>query len=323
MTAYSRRLLAPTTHVLARVALVVALVLGLPAAAGAAIPVTFESLPVGTTLDTEFAADGIVFRGRASSRRSSRTSVRAPPPGRRSPCRSASDASSRTTLFAECCPAAARRSAVRAGIDSPVPQTVGVVLEALDTNGFVIGTSPTTTLTSTDFRQTMTVDPPGTDNIFQFRIRTTDTAGAPIGIDDVTYTGGGTAAPDVSVSISNFDLRLLAGNTLDVPVTVTRFNESNGDVTMDTVGLPVGVTATFTPAVLSGTTTTTTMHLAASAIVATSPSPVPLTIRANPAGALIGPGAAQRRREPRGRSPVHGRAADRVDRGARRAVPRP
>ncbi len=288
MTAISRRPHARTPRFLVRVALLAAMTLAAPAVAGAAIPLTFDGLATGTGLSTQFAADGIVFTSAGIT-----TPLVADVGARAS--------SGTKVAMSQCFGCEFQHHAirglltrsretftVRAGIDSPVLQTVGVVLEALDTNGFVIKATPAT-LDSANFRQTLTVDGPGTDDIFQFRLRTTDTAGAPIGIDDVTYTGGGTAAPDISVSVANPDLRLLAGNALDVPVTVSRFNDSSGDVTMDAVGLPGGVTATFTPAVLPGTTTATTMHLAASAGAGTSPLPFPLTIQATPAGALIGP----------------------------------
>jgi hypothetical protein len=278
-----------------RLVVALGLLLGLlaPTAAQASLPLTFDALANATAVSDQFAADGIVFVAPGATGLPLVKDVGAL-------------ASSGTKVAESQCFAcefvhhklraalSTTRSTVtlRAGVDGAANASVQVLVEALDTTGSTVIGTQTVTLTSNNFRTPITIDPPGDDNIAYFQLRTFNNGdqGWPIGIDDVTYTGSGTAVPDVSVSITSPDAKVLLGASVDVPVTVTRFNASNGAVALSATGLPFGVSASFTPATLTGTATAAVLHLTALTNAASSPLPVPVAVVATPAGALSGPG---------------------------------
>ncbi len=277
-------------------AIAVALCLVVPTAARAALPVTFDGLADGTVVQNQFASDGVVFIDSPAS-----TGL---PVVRDVGVKAASG----TNVAISTCFAcefvhnviigqlAVSRESVSMHVGfygGDTPFSGKVRLTALDTSRNPIGSPVEATVSSASVTTLMTINPPGTDNIAFFRLETfeSDVVGAAIAIDDVTFAGTGTSPPDISISTGSTDVRLLLGGTVDVPVTIARFNGSSGNVTMSASGLPAGVTATFSPPVVGATNTTTTMHLAATVGATASFTPVNLVVTATPADALVAPAA--------------------------------
>lgn len=260
--------------------------------ARAAVPIDFEGLAAATIVSTQFEGDGVVFLG--------------PPDSTGLPLVAdvgVQAGSGTKVAFSQCpgcefvhhvirarLPQTRDSVSARVGLQSGIAGTGPVTLNALDAGKAVIA-STTATVPFGDYGTVMTVDAPGTDAIAYLELRTSDAAvvGAPIGIDDVTYTGGGAGVPDVSVSTGTVNLQLLLGGAVDLPVTVSRLNGSSGDVAMSVAGLPPGVTGTFTPAVLSGGQSETTLRLEATTAAPDSLVPHDVTVTATPADALAGP----------------------------------
>ena len=273
--------------------LLVACALCWPGVARAALPITFDGLSNGTAVSNQFSSDGVVFVGQPES-----TGL---PVVKDVGALASSGGNVAISTCSGCefvenvirgqLSQTRETVSMRVGIDGMTDggTPIHVQLQALDAAKAPIATA-TVAISSSGFSTPMTVNPPGTDNIAYFDVRTTDGFGASIGIDDLSFAGAGTGAPDVSVSSGSTDVRLLLGGSVDVPVTVSRFNGSSGNVTLSAGGLPGGVTATFTPSVLTGTTTTATLHLAAAVNATASFTPVPLAITATPADSLVAPG---------------------------------
>ena len=69
--------------------------------------------------------------------------------------------------------------------------------------------------------------------------------GAKHGFDDLTFTYPDNALPDLSLSVRPGEATVVQGGFVDIPITVTRLNGSNGAFTLTASGLPQGVTAQF------------------------------------------------------------------------------
>jgi hypothetical protein len=271
---------------------IAALFVVVPASAGA-IPITFDGLPAGTEVSAQFAADGVVFL--PGPTHATGLPVVANVGGNASSQPMVADSQCIGCEFVPHSIAAqllTKRETVtlRTGIEgAPADPQVTIVLDALDAGFNVIATSQVTVTPGT-IHNLITVDGPGHDDVAYFRLSTLNNALGTIGMDDITYTGGGAGAPDVSLTVPASDVNLLKGLPRDIPVTITRFDGSNGDVTMSASGLPAGVTATFTPPVVTGPATTiATMHLTAGAAAALSNTPVTVTITGTPANVLVAP----------------------------------
>ncbi len=199
----------------AAIALAVCLVV--PTAARAALPVTFDGLSDGTIVSNQFAGDGVVFVDQPYS-----TGL---PVVRDVGARAASGTNVAVSTCFTCefvhnvieGQFAQTRATVSMHVGfEPADTPFGgkVRLSALDASRAVLG-SVEATVSSTSVTTPMTIDPPGTDNIAFFRLETFefDVVGASIAIDDLTFTGAGTAAPNLSVSSGSTDVRLLLGGT--------------------------------------------------------------------------------------------------------------
>src|SRR5262249_5178500 len=68
------------------------------------------------------------------------------------------------------------------------------------------------------------------------------------------------AQPDLKLNMQAAP-RVYAGQIADFVVSVTRFNGSDGDISLAIAGLPAGVTGSFVPTVLTGTSTDATLTL--------------------------------------------------------------
>lgn len=94
-----------------------------------------------------------------------------------------------------------------------------------------------------------------------------------------TNPGGSTAS--IAVSTTAATLSVAQAATGSAPITVARSTYS-GDVALTAEGLPAGITATFTPATLSGTATASTLELQVSGTAAVGTTTI--TVRARGTG---------------------------------------
>lgn len=90
-------------------------------------------------------------------------------------------------------------------------------------------------------------------------------------VDDLTFTPNPAAAPDFQLSLAaTFQkLSVVRGRSSTATVNLFRRNGSTGAVDLSMTGLPPGVTASFDPATLDGTTTSSTLTLTATPSAAT------------------------------------------------------
>ncbi|MDQ6612002.1 MAG: hypothetical protein M3Y64_06185 [Gemmatimonadota bacterium] len=120
-------------------------------------------------------------------------------------------------------------------------------------------------------------------------------AGASPGVSTLTVRGtasgaaSATASIQLTVGVAGINLSststavtAVRGGSATVPLTIDRVNSYAGAVTLIADGLPAGVTATFTPALLSGTVVASTLTLSAlsTAVVGTTA----ITVRATGSG---------------------------------------
>lgn len=87
--------------------------------------------------------------------------------------------------------------------------------------------------------------------------------------------------PIIAVSLSGGTLAVTQGSSQNLTLTLTR-TDFTGDVSLSATGLPNGVTATFTPATLTGSTLSSTLAIAAAADAA--PGTVTVTLHATGTG---------------------------------------
>lgn len=262
--------------------------LGVPAAASAALPVTFDGLTPGTNVSTQYAADGVTFLD--------------PPAPHELPyvAEVGAKANSGTRIAEPGCAACefddrqiliqlstlSQSASVRIGIDSTSAVTRPVKLTALNASQSVIATVDAN-VGSANFKTLLTVAQAGPDPIAFLRIESFD--GVVFGIDDVNFTPASTVIPDFAVQ-PHGPVTVRQGGSVSLPVDVLRFNGSNGNVTLGSVGLGGGVTASFSPAVVGGASTarsTMTINAAANAEVRTTAL---ATVRGLPASGAVGPG---------------------------------
>jgi hypothetical protein len=274
---------------IALIALVVA-----PASAHAALPITFEGFANGTQIDDEYtASDGVTFLADAGS-----TGL----PQAQDVGTKANSGS--VVALSQCSgcefvhnvikgrfATSQEAVSVRVGINSATPANATITLEALNFAGTSIG-STSAVASSADFKTLLSLDPAGTDNVVFFRVMTTigGEAGYQFGIDDVNAVDGGASAPDVALATASNNLRLRQGGSIDVPINLFRVNGSNGDVTLSALSLPTGVSASFTPNPVAGTSegpSTLTLSAANNATLVAADS---ITVRGTPADAFSGSG---------------------------------
>lgn len=105
------------------------------------------------------------------------------------------------------------------------------------------------------------------------------------GVEDTTIAVTVTViAPGIGLSVGQATASLAQGESASIPVTATRSGGYTGPIGLAAVGLPEGVTATFTPSTLQGEQLTATLTLSASLDVTLGTSTV--SVRAAGAGVL-------------------------------------
>lgn len=90
-----------------------------------------------------------------------------------------------------------------------------------------------------------------------------------VAIDDLTIvTSDAPQPPDFTLTNGVGVLDVLQGQSLDDPIRVNRVNGSNGNIAMSVSGLPTGMTGTFSPNPVPGTTGATTLTVTAAPLAA-------------------------------------------------------
>lgn len=72
-------------------------------------------------------------------------------------------------------------------------------------------------------------------------------------------------APGITLVIDSATAELIRGATVELEVALTRSGGAGADIVLDVTGLPASVSASFSPATLSGATLTSTLTLSAAA----------------------------------------------------------
>ena len=181
------------------------------------------------------------------------------------------------------------------GTDPPPQPTAQITLTAFDAAGGVIGSQSAVVTQQQPFTQFLSVSAPSAA-IAAFALSGPTWTGG-ISMDDITITrpdpapGDPPPPPDFSVTVPADPVSLPEGDAVEVPVSITRINGSNGDVTLAASGLPNGVSASFAPNPVPGTDAQATMTLTAAQGATATTNYSEMTITATPAP---GAGAAER-----------------------------
>ncbi len=179
---------------------------------------------------------------------------------------------------------------VRAGLFEPPNDPVTLHIEAYDANNVLVTTGAKVPLTTGAFTAQASVSRPAAD-IARFRVVIDSVGngkvGAQVGFDDLTLSYPQGSLPDVGLSTGPNTVAVQQGASVDVPLTISRINGSNGPLDLGATGLPLGVTAQFLPDPVPGTGSTATMRLTAAPDAPQSQLGIPqtVTITGDPLGA--------------------------------------
>lgn len=264
-----------------------------PALADVTNTLDFDALAVGTAIDTEYAAQGISFT----------TAV--PATGLPIATNVGGSAHSGSAVAQSSCfgcefvphtmkavlSTLASGVSLRAGIDADTcTWDVPLRLEARGADGSIVG-SQSLSVPASGYHTAMNVVT-GVANIASFTLRTTapGDAGCRFGIDDVSITGPDVPPPpDFSLDTTTGVAELRQGASTTVPITVNRFNGSNGNINFAVTGLPSGVSGAFAPNPLTGTGGATMLTLNATDTAPLVATPTTVGVAAAPAGGAVGP----------------------------------
>jgi len=170
---------------------------------------------------------------------------------------------------------------VYVGSFGPGSATSQVTLTAFDANGDVVGTDATAVTEGQPFTGQLSVSSLNT-NITAFQVEG-EVGYAYIAMDDVTIMRPDAAPPppDIALSVSSDPANVRQEDFVDVPLTITRLNGSNGNVSLSVSGLPPGMSASITPNPVPGTDSNATLRLGAGRDAPPSPY-AEITITATP-----------------------------------------
>ena len=116
-------------------------------------------------------------------------------------------------------------------------------------------------------------------------------------IDDLSFDSSISAPPSFTMSATHASRIIRQGSTASILLSILRFGNppSTGDINLSVLGLPSGVTATFSSNPISGSAAskqvTVALHAAPDAPVIDATKPVPVTITATPTSPSVGPAA--------------------------------
>jgi hypothetical protein len=287
--------------VLARARVIVALVAAFGAAApGAAVAatmttITFDDLPSGTPVSTQYDARGVDFANGfvgltvycypvivkvTSSQAESGTHVAD------TSCLSGEiqDSSIRGNLNSS-----AQHVSVYAGFsptEEGAPASTPVTLTAYDVLGQVVDTS-TATVPAGQGTHTLLAVSSSSPNIVGFDVTSSQMN---VTVDDLTFDNPSGVPADFSINPKSPIVQVEQGSTASDVVAIQRLNGSNGGVTFSTSALPAGVHASFTPNPASGDSTTMTVSTDSSTPAEGFPG-FDVTVTGTPASVAVGPGA--------------------------------
>ena len=179
----------------------------------------------------------------------------------------------------------ARAVTVYAGLFVPPATPVTARLIAYRANGSVAANGASVPISHQGFTTPVHVASSAADIArFELRVEGYGATGAALGFDDLTLEYPANSLPDFSLTAASGPFAVLQGRTTDVPVQLTRLNNSNGNVHMSVTGLPAGVTAQVVPATVPGTQGNATVRLTAGPNAPVFEVPRTFTINADPQG---------------------------------------
>jgi hypothetical protein len=271
------------------------LLTGAQAASATVKTVSFDDLPVGTSVGTQYAASaGVTFPGQTDS---GYFPVIRSAPGQATSGTQVADFATCVGLCGEF-PAAATRgrlsqSAGRVTVaigylGSDPANTAPVELRAFDAANHQIALAQATVTEGAPFT-TMTVSYPSASIAYFDLYSSLD---YPLAMDDLSITYPDTPQPpDVAVGSDTGVAEVLEGTSAGVGVNLSRLNGSAGDVTLGVSGLPAGMTASFAPNPVGGTATHSTLTLTAPTGAPAAVDYSTVTVTATPAGPAVAPAA--------------------------------
>lgn len=165
-----------------------------------------------------------------------------------------------------------------------IPNTGPTVmtLTAFDSSGQVIGTSVATVTPASGFSTQLQYSS-ASANIASFTVvPTLDANTSPLAVLDFTLDNGSTS-PDFAIGTPTY-VTLVAGQIVDVPVTIERLGGSAGPVSLSVASLNAGVVGVFIPDPVSATG-----NLVLSALGDAPQSVQTVTITGTPTSATVGP----------------------------------
>lgn len=181
---------------------------------------------------------------------------------------------------------------VRVGeFPTTAPDTAVVQLIAYDTGHAVVAqSSPATVSAGAGFHTLLSADSANADIYsFESTARANLDASKPIGIDNLRFDNPSARTPDFALGAAA-GVKVLAGSSVGVPISIDRLNGSAGNVQLGVAGLPQGVSSSISPSPAPGSSATLTLTAASDA----PRSVVGATITGTPAGTSVGPGAHSR-----------------------------
>jgi hypothetical protein len=152
-------------------------------------------------------------------------------------------------------------------------------LDAYDANNQLVG-KDIEQVTSTNFNTQLSVSS-ATANITHFIIWGDTTW--KLGIDDLSFVAPPAQQPDFNLAAASTTVDVAPGGTAGATdtITINRLNGSTGNIQFQAVGLPSGVTASFSPNPAGNTSTTMTVTAAFGAAL-TDPNGVTFTVQGTP-----------------------------------------
>ncbi len=261
-----------------------------PAHADSTTTITFDELPSGTTVETQYSAQGVTFVQTAGEFGSSglpMTLADAPL------ANTDSNVVESTCFGCEFVPHSIRANfATTARIVSAYVSsgctTATVSMRGYSAGGNVVGTDAALVGDTAMVPLTIT-DPEGSDIAFVRFFD--DQPGCQIRVDTLAVTLPDVGPPaDVALSTSASVVTVAAGAPQTVPITVTRVNGSSGDLTLSMTGQGAGVTPTFTPNPVGGSGTSSQLVVSASTSTPFDESGLTqVTVTGTPASGAVAP----------------------------------
>lgn len=284
--------------VLARVGILAALAsafgVAMPGAAVAATTTTigFDDMPAGTTVSTQYDAQGVDFaNGIVASNVYCFPKIVAVAGGQAQSGNQVADTSCANGEFPDSSIRgtlnnSAQNVSVYAGF-SPTggsPASTAVTLNAYDALGQVVKTS-TVTVPADQGTHTLIAVSSSSPNIVAFDVTSTQPN---VTVDDLTFDNPSGVPADFTISPHSAFVQVVQGSGVPDAIAIQRLNGSNGGVTFSASGLPAGVHASFSPNPATGNGTTMTVSADAGAPLP-APGPFPsFTVTGTPAGAGVG-----------------------------------